>query len=221
MTGMGERTKNKPGRHARPLTRSQRVRNLLGAPAARNAPEPTRQLLSGPVGVLRILALVVAGLGLVYLPFDVADQHRARELEQHGIRAFVTDVRVHVGYVPARGGGWYEVDHVQVHLPDVGGGDWVDVTGLPNLEMNKDVKGQLWEEGWQKPTGATSYRPPLEVVYREGRNVDAMIPGDVARWSDSDDAAISIGLATAGLGATAVAFAKPLASFVRRRRISL
>ena len=194
------------------------VRAALGVPARRSPSGRKVGVLSGPVGVLRILLLCAAGLGLGYLPFDLADQHRARELERDGRSVSVTEARVHVGYVPARGGGWYEVDQVQVRIPGLGDDRWVDVTGLPNVQMNSDVKGELWREGWQEPTGATSYRPPMDVVYQVGRNVDAMTPGDIARWSVSDDATISAGLGAGGLVGVGLTFSRRGVRVLRRRR---
>jgi hypothetical protein len=154
-------------------------------------------------------------LGLGSLPFDLADHRRAVELEASGRTVTVTEVRVHVGRRSGKGGGWDEVDRVQVRIPGVAEGAWVDVLGLVNLEMNPSVEGTLWRHGWQDPTGATSYRPPLEVVYRVGRNVDVMTPGDIARWSSPDDVKISAGIGGGGLALLTVSV---LPAAWRRRR---
>jgi hypothetical protein len=166
--------------------------------------------------LLRLLAVSAMGLGLGSLPFDLADHRRAVELEAFRRTVTVSDVRVHVGHRYAKyGGGWDEVDRVQVRVPGVAEGEWVDVYGLVNLEMNPDVEGRLWHRGWQEPTGATSYRPPLEIVYRVGHNVDVMTPGDIARWSSPDDVKISAAIGAGGLGLLAVTV---LPAGLKRRR---
>jgi hypothetical protein len=169
------------------------------------------------LGWLRILAVVAIGLGFGSLPFDWADQRRALALDSSGRTVTVSEVRVHVGHRFARyGGGGDELDRVQVRIPGVADGAWVDVYGLNNLEMNPDVEGSLWQRGWQAPTGATGFRPPLEVVYRVGRNVDAMTPADIARWTTWDDVEISAGIGASGLGLLVLTL---LPSAVRRRDV--
>jgi hypothetical protein len=207
------RTHDRPtGRHARPLTRGQQWRlGLTGGDPSRPKIRWERWF-SGPTGWLRILALVAIGLGFGSLPFDWADERRALALESSGRTVTVSEVRVHVGHRFARyGGDWDEVDRVQVRIPGVADGSWVDVYGLNNLEMNPDVEGSLWRRGWQAPTGATTYRPPLEVVYRVGRNVDVMTPGDIARWTTSDDVEISAGIGASGVGLLALTLVLPTA----------
>ena len=172
------RTHHRPsGRHARSLTRGQWWRLWLAGGDPSRPKRRWERWFSGPVGWLRILAVSAIALGFGSLPFDWADQQRAVALESSGRTVNVSDVRVHVGHRFARYGcGWDAVDRVQVRIPGVADGAWVDVYGLNNVEMNPDVEGSLWRRGWQAPTGATSYRPPLEVVYRVGRSVDVMTP---------------------------------------------
>ena len=210
--------RNRPaGRHARPLTRGQRWRLWLTGGDPSRPKARWERWFSGPIGWLRMLAVVAIGLGFGALPFDWADQRRALALEATGRPVTVSEVRVHVGHRFARyGNGRDEVDRVQVRIPGVADGAWVDVYGLNNLEMNPDVEGSLWRRGWQEPTGATSYRPRLEVVYRVGRNVDAMTPGDIAKWTTSGDVEISAGIGASGFGLLAVTL---IPAAWRRRRV--
>jgi len=205
------------GRHARPLTRGQRWRLWLTGGDPSRPKGRCERWFSGPTGWLRILAVSAIALGFGSLPLDWADHQRAVALESSGRAVTVSDVRVHVGHHFARyGGDWDEVDRVQVRIPGVADGAWVDVYGLNNLEMNPDVEGSLWHRGWQEPTGATSYRPPLEVVYRVGRNVDVMTPGDMAKWTTSGDVEVSAGIGASGLGLLAVTL---LPAAWRRREV--
>jgi hypothetical protein len=172
--------------------------------------------ISGRTGSLRVFATIAIAFGLISLPFDWADHRRALALAASGQTVTVSDVRVHVGHRRAKGGGWHEVDRVQVRIAGVADGVWVDVYGLRQLKLDPTLHGRLWFSGWQKPTAATSYRPPLQVVYRVGRNVDAMTPGDIARWTTSDDVEISAGIGAGGVGLLALSL---LPAAWRRREV--
>lgn len=129
------------------------------------------------------LLLLWGGLGLLALPWDVADHSRAQLLISHGTRVEATTVRVEVG-AP-----WYvdplwaepEVRHVEVRIDGVAGGDWVNLTGIISPEVPDTVA-----TGWQPGSEELWYSPPLPLYYLvEDEEVAAMAVDDILVRLDS------------------------------------
>ena len=179
--------------------------------------------------------LVVCGIftlfGFGYLPGAYQDRSEARDILHSSTPVMASRVEVHIDYEYARGGGWYEVDHVRVHLPGT--------TGMTDLDAVANT-GQLsdrftWHSGWQDATGPTGYQAPLPVRVQydgDGTPKRAIAQRDVDYWTtDNTDpefnlaigaGALSLGVLSmavrAGLTrrARAKAAGRPSAAFERR-----
>lgn len=149
------------------------------------------------VPVLTLIAGLLAVLGFGFLPYDYADERRAKTLQAHGTPVTVTVVEAHVDHEYAKGGGWWEVDGLRVRIPAVGDDQWVELTGLGAPELDDGD----WTQGWQELPAGTGYDLPLSVRYTVDADgqVNAMTESDIAFWADSGDWKISLGVGVGGL----------------------
>jgi hypothetical protein len=111
----------------------------------------------------------------------------------------VVAVQVHVDHESGTGGGWYEVDHVRVRLPDEPG--WRDLDAVANEgTLTEEVD---WDEGCQEATAQTGYALPLRVrvVRGPGAAVQAVVADrDVAYWTTGNhDPEIGMAIGFAGV----------------------
>jgi len=149
-------------------------------------------------------------------PGDHADQATAHDLGAHGIAATATSSRVHVHHVPSKGGGYYEVDDVEVHLP--GRSSPVRLQGALGPGFGGDIEFATERAGWQTPTEASGYASPLQIEYRVTDNglVVAMAERDLQYWLASKDSETDLRLG--GLAATLL-LASVVPASVRARRV--
>ena len=160
------------------------------------------------------LCLAVSLTGLVHLPTDYRDRNQALALQRHGEWITATDVQVDVRYGQYRSGREGFVEGVRVHL---------DGTRTPvplgNLYASRDEPMLTGgSDGWQRPTSATSYVPPLTLRIRRdgtGEVTAAMAKVDYDYWTvDNVDVEIGLALSVAGLVGAVALFSGNL---VRRR----
>jgi hypothetical protein len=114
---------------------------------------------NGPLSLLWFLLVIsvftVAGMVATSRGERVADS-----LAESSVRETADEVQVFLDYAAGRFGGWYEVDSVRVRL--AGSSGWTVLQGVDAADASMiDVPAG---EGWQQPTRATSYEPPLEVL---------------------------------------------------------
>lgn len=110
--------------------------------------------------LLVISVFTVAGMVTTSRAERVADN-----LAETSVRETAEEAQVYLDYAAGRFGGWYEVDAVRVRL--AGGSAWTVLQGVDAADASMiDVPA---EEGWQQPTRATSYEPPLEVLVQRDR----------------------------------------------------
>ena len=98
-------------------------------------------------------APVLAGIAVLALSFFRANQSNqatARELAAYGKTSTTTASRVHVHYVSGKGGGFYEVDDADAHLPARTGP--IRLRGLTGPSHDGDIDFATEQEGWQKLT---------------------------------------------------------------------
>ena len=149
-----------------------------------------------------LLGLGGAAAGFGYYWIDLADRNTARDLVAYGQWAVVPDPFVHVVYHSGKGGSFFDVDNVRVHLPGVHDTVLLDVVDGPNMD------GAI--EGWQKPTKNTGYAAPLDVRYRvqEDGALTAMARSDVDYWTISNsDPEVRLALGFGGLALAGLSLA--------------
>ena len=158
--------------------------------------------------------------GLTYLPWDMADQARARHLVEEGSSWAATTVRVNPDQA------WWEdwsfwdreVRHVEVKVPGVSGDQWLNLTGVVSPGLAEQSLGTRWVVGgWPSPTVATSYTPPLDVRYSVDTDgeVAVMAAADMYYWLARDNA-FDLSMALGGAALIAFSFLPYLAWKVRK-----
>lgn len=168
---------------------------------------------AGGVSVLVLGGLGLATMGFGFYPIDLADRNTARDLVATGRWAVAPDPAVHVVHHSGKGGNYFDVDEVRVHLPGVPDPVLLEVVDGPDLS---DAT-----EGWQKPTKDTGYGGPLEVRYRVQKDgtVTAMARSDVAYWTVSNtDPEFGLALGFGGLALAGLSLAVNHARLTRLER---
>ncbi len=174
----------------------------------------------GPLSLLWFLLVIsvftVAGMVTTTRAERVADN-----LAESSARETADEVQVYLDYAAGRFGGWYEVDAVRVRL--AGGSAWTVLQGVDAADASMiDVPA---EEGWQQPTQATSYEPPLEVLVQRdpaGTVTSAMAAADFAylrQHADRDQVVSALVVASSlGGGVLVMLVHGSLLNRVRRRK---
>lgn len=178
-----------------------------GPPQRRGLPEPQDRLsrsvrwLSQSTRDIRrwIVGLVlVAGVCCCVVLNATSDRAAAQDLKVHGQWLVSNDVQVYVGYESTKSGGYWVADGVRVGFPGVSG--QVPLQGAGSLDP---LDGDNWKEGWQAPTAATGYQPPLTVIVRRGPSgafVTGMAKGDYDyRVNGTTVQAVAASIGTAAL----------------------
>ena len=145
-----------------------------------------------------ITFVIIACFGFWFVPQDLHDRNLASDLVRDGQWVTATDVQVHVGWVSARYGGWYEVDGVRAHLPGSAAATELEAVTGPDNDLPDES-----HEGWQQPTPSTGYAPPLRVRVKfdgDGTVLHAMAATDLDHWIvDNEDPETGLVIGLAGL----------------------
>ena len=165
--------------------------------------------------------LVVCGIfalfGFGYLPGAYQDRTEARNVAHSSVPVIASRVGVHIDYEYARGGGWYEVDDVRVHLPGTTG--MADLDAVANADELSDRF--TWRSCWQVATGPTGYQAPLPVRVQydgDGTPKRAITQRDVDYWTNDNtdpEFNLAIGAGALSLGVLSIAVR---AALTRRAR---
>ena len=146
-----------------------------------------------PLHAARGVGIVLLGWGLLQLvgvPWRVANHGRAQMLYEQGASVEATAVRVEVDRP------WWsdalfaepEVRHVEVRLPAVADGEWVNLTGVVSPMLHGTDAGTRFElGGWEPGSHALGYGTPLAVLYvvDDDGEIHAMARQDVLTWRET------------------------------------